>query len=230
MSGDFIELRDQIRNDAKAEPDLIFIIDEGADYICFEDLDQDSTRFTIFDKDSINTGWIEDRIIMSPASETICPLSKSVLSEWILSHIPKETYMFLNRIIFLTDDDNDVDAILEEETSDASMADLMAVHSLPSDDQLGISWVCDNCVVLDISHIKRCIDEMYQEGCIDDVKSEMEYGILMTLAHELRHLQQNFPYPSDRVFDSFLPDPEEDAEEFARKCLGRGPGFPEKDL
>ena len=37
--------------------------------------------------------------------------------------------------------------------------------------------------------------------------------------HEFRHLQQNNPYVSDEVRKSFKPDPEADAEDFARDVV-----------
>ena len=62
--------------------------------------------------------------------------------------------------------------------------------------------------------MKQATEEMIRSGeCSRENKgSDIMRGVLMTVAHEFRHLQQNNPY-SDK--SDMQPDIERDAEDFA---------------
>lgn len=245
MSDEFKKILEDIKTDAQEEnPEEldyetgVLIYDETDTYISVGVFDDgDEHRFRITDPEAIDLNWLASRIVVTPGAAALhyeihsdiadCEvnyISTESILNWVFDNIPKECYQTLNRLVLTTDSEEDFNYLYDLKIPEgfSDFNDLLEIHSLPDEHCIGISWADDDVIVIDVGHIIDKTKEMLQNGEIFDYEynSTIYDGIYMTIAHEIRHLQQNNPYVSDSVRTSFLSDPEIDAEEFARDIRG----------
>lgn len=206
--------------------DGVFIGDEASDSIFIYDYtDTFEYAYRIYDIDTIDKDWLKKRTIITPSAEKTGHVNIDHIIDWMFNKIPKETFRTLTRLVFIYDDVNDYDYLRDIRIDDYihDFYELLESHELPDEHQLGLSWATAFCSIINIKAITDTVDEMLKKGEIFDYEyaTEIDIGIKMTIAHELRHLQQNDQFVSDEIAKDFLADDEEDAEEFARTCYER---------
>ncbi len=214
MSSDFQKIKESIHADASAEPDLIYILDEGDDFIEYEDAAYPE-RLCRYEDGFDNPEWIKARILCSPALKDF---DVDDIANFVHGYLEKDTYRSLRYLIFIKDDEADFDYFLDKLESITGYS-LLEAHCFPAEDQLGISWIADCCSVVHIGNIEKAVDEEIEMCDISasERENEINIGIKTTVAHELRHLMQNDPYRQAEIW--FEDDPEEDAEQFARDAV-----------
>ena len=223
LFGPFANIKAQIHENEDGES--FFILDEGDDFIEMESTVEPIKVCRYENMYEISSDWIKDRIITSSSVN----IDKDDMAKFVFEHIPKETYQTLRYLIFIKDDEADFDELFDQLESITGYP-LLEVHDFPHGDQLGITWTVDCCCVVHVGNIEKEIDRMVRDGDIDEWERapETEIGIMTTIAHELRHLQQTDLFLQSDVV--FLSDPEEDAEEFARQTMDQILGYSEPDL
>lgn len=239
MSNDFKRIVEAIHSDAESDCDdafeneSVYIDDETENTITIYDYTdapfEHIIRYT--DAEVMTEEWLKQKIIILTSAannETVKPYLDN-MANWIFSVLPKECYQTLNRLVFCSYTDEEGYERDNEELSHIPLDDwhtdfydLLEEHELPDyNEYLGISWQADNIVIVNVGHIKECVDKMLKEDEIGEWEYDREIRIALhaTIAHEFRHLEQNDPYISEETFKSFLPDAEDDAEEFAYKYV-----------
>ena len=217
MSDDFKRIVSEIHSDVDSHPDEIFIVDEDDTHITVSDIIEFERNYCITDTDAITKEWLKEKIIITPSAKK--RINKENITDWIFNKIPKETYQTLNRLVFISNDEKDFDYLCELKNEDFD--DLLQIHNLPDDNQLGINWSADCYVIIHVGNIVKSTNKMVSNGELYDYEKEdcIRWGILTTIAHELRHLEQENPYLSEEIYKSFIDDPEEDAETFAQSIV-----------
>lgn len=239
MSNDFKRIVEAIHSDAEPDCDeafnneSVFISEETDKTITIYDYTDAPFEHVICytDTETMTKEWLKQKIIILTSAannETVKPYLDNMVN-WIFSVLPKECYQTLNRLVFCSYTDEDGYERDNEELSHIQLEDwhldfyeLLESHDLPDyENCLGITWEADNIVVINVGHVKDCVDKMLkaEEILDDEYNREIFIALHATIAHEFRHLEQNDPYVSEETFNSFLSDPEEDAEEFAHKYV-----------
>ena len=216
MSDDFKRIIADIHDDAKDNDD--FMIEEETDTFIavWDNMDDIDRRYTITDTDALSEEWLSSKIIITPSADKEMPMGRPDIVRWIMNHIPKENYQTLNKLIFIYDDEADFDWLYELFNSNEYDYNLLEVHNLPDENQLGINWYEQCCAVVNIKTIKQTTRSLITDEIIEDYEynSAVTYGLLTTIAHEIRHIAQANPYINENI--PFENDPEEDAENFAQ--------------
>ena len=218
VKSDFHLICDQLEKEMDDRPlDEMFIDEKTFDHIAVTEIRDGgfTYQYEITNKVYIDADWLYERIIFTPTASIAAHTMKQRLVNWLIDNVPKDTYMALHKLIFIYDIDKDFDWL----TEDQEMVDLLECHELPDDNLLGINWATDFCAVINIKSIINTVNEMVKSGEIDEDerRDEVCRGILTTVVHELRHLQQNLPIVADDDAE-YGNDDEEDAENFAR-CI-----------
>ncbi len=235
MSSDFDKIRQAVRGDAITKPDIIIVEAETENSILVHDLEDGifDKYYRIHDTEVIDKDWLLQHVVITPSLEKASEDKQGiwnapvpfwsvygVISDFVLSCIPKETYRTLNRLVLIYDEDKDFDYLqsvpIEDYIEDFDY--LLETHEFPPEHGIGITWSSDCVTVINVKHIQDAAEEMIDSGELskDEKDEDIMRGILMTIAHEFRHLQQNNPYQNENA--TFLPDPEQDAEDFAIAC------------
>ena len=234
MSKDFEETKQAIHEDIiNPEYKELLTVDEETDtsiLVCDMTDECFTQYYCITDTDVMDKDWLRGKIIVTPSLQRASTDVKGpwnnpvpfsdILNEimtFLLDFVPKTAYQTLNRLILIYDDVEDED-YLSEVKIDGWHEDfdyLLEDHGgLPSDKLCGISWARDCVTIVNVRSIQQATEEMIRSGeCSRENKgSDIMRGVLMTVAHEFRHLQQDNPY-SDKT--GMQPDRERDAEDFA---------------
>lgn len=238
MSASFELIRKAVHKDAVKEPDVISIEEETESSIFVHDLEDGifDKYYRICDTAIMDKDWLLKRVIITPSLAKASEQGKDlwsvptpfeevygVISDFVMSCIPKETYRTLNRLVLMYDDEQDFDYLQEVPIGDyiEDFDYLLDAHDLPSEHGVGITWTSDCITVIHVKNIKDASDELLRSGEITAAEHDEDVmrGILMTIAHEFRHLQQSNPYQDEST--KFLSDPELDAEDFAIGCYSR---------
>ena len=215
MTKDFKDTKYNIHKDIAKYEDEIYLIEETDDSITVIDMTDGFERtYCITDTDAMTKDWLSEKIIITPSAKESGLIDKDEITNWIFNKIPKETYQTVNKVVFIYNDEKDFDYLCN--LKDEDFDNLLEVHDLPSDNQIGINWMTDCYIIIHIGNIVKSSEDMIHNGELYTYEKNdcIKWGIFTTIAHELRHLQQANPYISESV--KFLDDPEEDAEEFAR--------------
>ncbi len=207
--------------EAEIQKDGVWVFD--ADEAPFE------REYIIRRPDKMTKKWLSSLIVATPSALSLGINIMSAI-DWIYKKLPKYLYCTLERIIFvggLNDDEDEADFDFLCGYGDGGIGCNLEEHNLPSDRQLGISWVSANTVVVHIGHIVNYTKNMVDDGELYEwEKSDcVNNGVAVTLIHELRHLAQNNPYIPEEVFCFRGRDLEADAEEYAREFVDENPVF-----
>ena len=214
----FRRIKESIQLDTAEDPENFYVLDEGEDFIECEDIS--SGRLARYeDISGIGSNWIRDKIVLASSVKGV---NVRDIADFVFDYIPREIYQTLNKMVFIANDEADFDELFDSLESITGYQ-LLECHNFPSDNQLGISWVNDCCVVIHVGNIEKCVDEMIEQGEISshERESEIDIGIKTTVAHELRHLAQDDPYFDRSQVSWNYKDPEADAEQFARDIVDK---------
>lgn len=235
MTSDFDMILKRVHADANKNPDVIEIEDENSNSILIHDYSDEvfDKRYRITDTAVMDKEWLLNHVIITPslskASEqgntlwsSPMPIQRVLdfISDFILNYVPKETYKTLNKLVLIYDDEEDFDWLYQTPIKDyAEDFDyLLEIHEFPPENGIGLTWSSDCVTIVNLKHIKEASDDLLSSGDISEAEQDEDVirGVLMTIAHEFRHLQQNCPYQKENI--DFLQDPEIDAETFAVFC------------
>lgn len=198
----------------------IEIVELNDNYITIIDETEVYREITFYNPLSINTNWIKNKTIITPSADN-CEYKIDIekISNWISKYIEPDFLSILNTIIFLGDNDEDYSYL--RNYSNEFYCELQE-SDLPYDEVMGLSWWSFNKVFIHLGNIHKTVDELIDEGIFeaDEKEKEINYGILTTLAHELRHLAQSNPYLPDSILQQ-RSDDETDAEDYARNLCDR---------
>lgn len=223
MSDAYRHIKDEIHRDLKEYQDDMFLLDETDSSIYVDDYrDGYGIKYEITDTDVMTRDWLSEKLIVTPEAVKTGVVTKDSILDFVFNRIPKEAYQNLNKIIVIGDEEKDFDWLSDElERFPDTSYDLLEVHNLPDDNQLGINWHSDSIIVIHVGNIIKTTDEMIEDGDLYEWERNgfIIEGIKTTLAHEIRHLWQSNPYVGEEALQSFLDDPEEDAERFARDVV-----------
>ena len=222
----FDDLKKEIHEDAKHDPDNFFILDEGADFIEYEDETVCGRLCRYEDMSKIDPKeWIQKHIRLG---SSVTDLDIDDIAGFVSENINKDMYRTLHYLVFIRDEEHDFDELVGKLES-ISGYPLLEVHDFPAGGQLGITWANDCCAIIHIGNIEKAVDQMIQEGLLGswERRREIDIGIKSTIAHEIRHLAQGDIYLEGV---EFLPDPEEDAEGFARETMDSYLAYTEPDI
>ncbi len=212
-------IKAEIHKDVKDHPESFFILDEGDDFIEYEDETAYGYHCRYEDMDNITKDWIRDRIVVS---SSIKKLDIDDIAAFVFENIPRNIYRTLHRLVFIRDDEADFEEF-EEQLESITGYPLLEVHDFPENGQIGIAWVIDCTAVVHLGNIEKVIDRQIECGDLEEweKQDELDIGIKSTIAHELRHLAQNDLY----LESDFAEDEEEDAEQFARNVMDAYLGY-----
>lgn len=145
----------------------------------------------------------------------------SKLVDWLYANLPKEMYMTLEKLVFCTGSEEELDNLYE----DNYFRELLEEHDLPIDG-LGITWHSAHIVCVNLSeHINTSKDMAENDEIFDhEIGEVINYGILTTVIHEIRHLAQGNLYLPEEILQQ-TSDDETDAEEYARKFYAKHPAW-----
>lgn len=178
----------------------------------WDNLDIMDREYTITNPNLIDRDFLNDRLILTPSiSELPFVIKKEdVLS--LLEMVDKRLLMTLEGIVLCNDSEADFD-YLRALNDDYYQA--LEVSDIPDDGMLGMNWYCYNKVFINVGEVFRQTLKMHENGDLYDYEVEdcLEWGILTTLIHELRHLEQSNPYLPEELFPE--KDEEKDAEQYA---------------
>ena len=206
------------------EDEYVAIEEENGDGITVYDITDypfDRT-YTIASPKVMTKKWLRDRIVVTPSAKNM-GIDVNTVADWLHKNLEKRFYSTLQYIVFCGDDEEgDFDYL--RDLNDFFYSALEE-HDLPSDSQIGINWFSASCVIIHVGNIFIGTRKMIESGEIYDWEENLcnNQGVAETLVHEIRHLAQSNPYIPDEFFGSLDPNPEEDAEIFARRFYDRHP-------
>jgi hypothetical protein len=206
--------------------------DEGDAYLAVEDETESSIsvyddlnderdhRYTIMNPKFLNEDVVKSKIVTTTSLKRECNLDVDAIAKWICSELPQETYLTLNKLVLMYDEEEDFDELAEDD----EFGDAFDSGSYwPDDGMLGITWwEFSICVV----NVKSIIKSCFKHELVDEqhpLRIELNRQIFATIAHEFRHLAQANPYLPEEVFDRIDDDNEVDAEEFAHDIVSYRP-------
>ena len=208
-----------------ATDDEMSVISEDNNRITIWDYYNDDIdrTYTLTDPDIIDKDYVKDRIIITKSADDLIDIDKDMISEYLCEYA-KNTLINLEEIIFINDYDKDFEELYKRKDG-YNWQEILEVNDLPTDNELGIMWFERSMVVVNIGEILKNAEEMAKSGDIypEDIPKETGIGIITTLLHELRHIEQANPYMPAIEFDQISMDPEADAEEYARNCYDMHP-------
>lgn len=190
------------------------ILEQTDHSICvWDNLDIIDREYTITNPNKIDRAFLENRIVFTPSLATLpfCLQKENLLR--LLESADKRLFMTLNNIVFCNDIEEDYDYLSQ---LNEDYAQELEVSDLPEQGTLGIHWYCYNKVLINVGAIFQETIQMAKDGDIYpyEIHNCLEWGIITTLFHELRHLEQANPYLPEELFK--IEDKEEDAEIYAR--------------
>lgn len=215
----FNEMKKYIKEDMElATEDEISIISEDNTHITLWDYYNDDLdrTYTLTDPDIIDSDFVKDRIIITETAKDLVDIDIDDLSDYLCRYA-KNSLINLEQIIFINDTEKDFDELYERRDG-YDWRECLEVNDLPID-ELGIMWFERSMVLVNIGEILKTTEEMAKNGEIypEDIPKELNIGIVTTLLHELRHLEQANPYIPAEEFNQISIDKEADAEEYARE-------------
>ena len=173
-------------------------------------------RYTIMNPKFLDEDALKSKILTSASLRRECNLDVDAIAKWIYSELPQETYLTLNKLVLMYDEEEDFDEFAEDD----EFGDVFDSGSYwPDNGMLGITWwEFSICVV----NVKSIIESCFKHELVDEqhpLGIELNRQIFATIAHEFRHLAQANPYLPEEVFDRIDDDNEVDAEEFAHDIV-----------
>lgn len=169
--------------------------------------------YTIRDPKTIDAKYLSSIIRISDEANKLNPTIDTTKLIAYLDKLDKNMLMTVQRICFITDDEEENDSIYK----DPLFAEgIEAGHGI-GPNQIGVTWWDMDVIVINLKNIKETTEEIvYDEYEFD---SEFNIGILTTIVHEIRHSAQNNMYLPEKYINPISIDPEADAEEYARNWV-----------
>lgn len=172
-----------------------------------------SRRYTIRNPKKIDEKYLSSLILISDDAKKLNPTIdiKKVIA--YLDKLDKNMLMTVQRICFITNEEEDTDTIYQDELFAEGIE---AGHGI-NDNQIGITWWDMDIILINL----KAIQEISKEFSYDkyDFQKEYNLGILTTIVHEIRHCAQENPYLEEKYINPLSIDPEADAEEYARNYV-----------
>lgn len=120
--------------------------------------------------------WLKERFFFAPS---VSDCSGEYVSR--LLRIDPNMFTCLNRIIFLHETEEDEEAVLR--ALDIADLDMPDYHGF-----LGLKWSYMNSVIINMTVIENESRKLVEEDKTLDFDAEVDWGVRVTLLHELRHL------------------------------------------
>lgn len=216
------EMVASIKEDVEKEgqEDLIEITEEtGMSISVWDNFEMIDREYTITNPNCIGREYLRNKLIITPSVSELPFIIKQENILSLLEMVDKRLLMTLEGIVLCNDAEADFDYL--RDLNDDFYQEL-EVSDIPCDGLLGINWYCYNKVLVNAGEVFRQTLKLHDDGYIYDWEIEdcIEHGIVTTLIHELRHLEQSNPYIPRQEFqmsDKETHDEcEEDAENYAR--------------
>lgn len=217
---DIYDIKQSIQDDIDAGLD-ISVINEGTDFITIIDSTESSREYTLTNPESITPNWIECKIIETPsASELPYRINIYDLANYIHTHIDSLFLSSLSQIIIIGDNDEDYQYL---RNLSYELMRALEESELPYD-ELGMNWWSSSKIIIHMGNIVNLVNDMFNNLEIDewDILPEINYAVLTTTLHEIRHLAQSNPYIPQEILCQ-CSDDEIDAEEYARQLVEQIP-------
>ena len=207
-----------LRRDILGESEEVHaIIEQTEQDIIVDDFQED--REICYHLVQPTADWLAERFFWAPSIKGDTGVWSMKLAE-ILLQTDLNMFICLNRVIVMHDTEDDEAAVLK--LFDEPDLDMPGYQEF-----LGLKWTYKSCVIVNLTAIESCVRELVEdvsrEGDFLSYDTEMKYGFVGTLLHELRHLGlEGNPYLSEREYPQELFS-EEAVEQWARaecdKCL-----------
>ena len=229
----FKDMCNDIRMDEKKtendDYEYIMVEEEADDHITVFDSmegEVDSKRYTIRNPEYMDRDYFRSIVDFSDCAEAYrkeMPIDKEKVVEYLDGHMDKNMLMTVDRILFVTGDEEDDDKIFKNER--VAEGAFEAGHWLPDKNQVGLTWWDYDIVCISLKGIREGVDECVNTFRLDkdEERDEINIGVLTTLVHEVRHTAQDNPYLPEKFFGPVSRDKEKDAEEYARDWVERHP-------
>ena len=120
--------------------------------------------------------WLKERFLFAPS---VSDCSGEYISR--LLRVDPNMFTCLNRIIFMNETEEDEEAVLRAlDIADLDMPDYYGF--------LGLKWTFINSVIINMTVIENEARKLAEEDEFLDFDAEVDWGVRVTLLHELRHL------------------------------------------
>ena len=159
----FDNIKQGIKEDIENGLDIT-ILSEDDEHIKLYDNEEDFSReYTIYNPDIMDAQWIKDRILVTPSAQGLeYKVDVDKLSTWLNSAIDKPMLLTLQNIVFIGDAEQDFDYL---DKYSEEFSDQLECSDLPYDN-LGVMWY-DACkVFVNIGNVIETTQEMLDEGIL----------------------------------------------------------------
>lgn len=186
------------------------------------DGETEELRYTIRNPEFMTRNWLESKLIITKSARKKKLINENAIVNWLFSYLPKEMYLTLQQLIFVYNDEKDVDELYADER----VGELLEIHDLSRQGCLGITWKSECIIVVHLGNILREAVKLLRDGYIYpwEFRDDINNNILATIAHEMRHLAQYNPYLPEEILSQDSDD-EDDAENFARDFVENHPAY-----
>ena len=172
-----------------------------------------SRFYTIRNPEYIDEKYLSSIIFVSDEVENSdFSINKNAIVKY-MNHMDKNMLMTLNRVYFITGEEEDTDNIYKDDTFSEAVE---SGHYI-DDNEVGITWWDYDAAVINVKAIEETMDDM-DDGFMNR-KKEMDFGVLTTMVHEIRHVAQSNLYLPEFVLKYNGRDNEDDAETYARNWV-----------
>lgn len=222
----FKQMARDIKSDAAQSCNIEILEETETKISVWDNMDLIDREYTITAESEIDRAYYDSRLIFTPSiSDLPFSLQRNKILDF-LSILDAMLSMTLESIVFCNDEEKDFDYL--RNLSDEFYSEL-EVNDLPGESNhlLGINWYTENKVFINVGEIYRSSQDLLANG--DLLKSEfldcVNWGIITTLVHELRHLEQSNPYVPKAEFQmseaETNEDMEDDAENYAKNICAK---------
>lgn len=187
-----------------------------------------SATYTIYNPTIINRKYVEKRILFSDDAlqkSSLYPICPEAIIDYISNKVDKHMLLTIEKFVFITDEEEEDDSIYLDKSIENG---LIAGHSFPDENTIGIYWIDENIVLVNIKAVQdNAIFALQQLNITNETeyKKETSIGIITTLLHEIRHAAQINSYLPEDILNPISDDDEIDAEEYARTWFEKHPMY-----
>jgi hypothetical protein len=207
-------IKKSIEDDIKNGLEVEILAESNDSIVVYDNADIMDRDYEIKNPNILTKDWLKEHTIITPSvNELPQKINVDKMIDWVYENIDKDMYLTLERIIICNDEEKDFDYLRDYNDELYSQ---LECNDLPSENQLGIMWYDASIVVVNFGTIIKTTNEMIEDGYLYEYEKNdnINYGLISTLAHEIRHLAQANPYLPEDVLQQ-CGDDEEDAEQYA---------------
>ena len=184
-----------------------------------DDNPAEERRYTIHNPESMDRDYFSSLVLFSDSAKDFLselPVDKDSVVDYLNQNMDKNMLMTVDRILFVTDEEEDTDSLFKNER--IAEATFEAGHWFPCNGSIGLTWWDYDIICINVKAIKEVTDDLTKEYGMtkNEVHKELNYGVLGTLVHEVRHTAQDNPYLPEEILQFKGADKEDDAERYAR--------------